>query len=229
MHDKYAYEKMQMALHDTDVHRFMAFGMAGLSVHGRFALRDQVCQGASRIRDETTGIITDFEIEGEFPSYGNDDDRVDSIASSRLARSSTRSSSSTPLYRGANSHAVGTDHHLQRGVRQKDRRHARTAARRASPSRPAPTPCTAGRRTARWPRSTRWRSSAMTIAATASPTPSPSLPGALGKAERRARRTTWLRILDGYFGQNGPPPERKRAQPRDADGRRMSIPESTPT
>lgn len=79
MHDKYAYEKLQMALHDTDVHRYMAFGIAGLSV-----LADSL--SAIRyarvrcVRDETTGLIRDFEVEGEYPAYGNDDDRVDSIA-----------------------------------------------------------------------------------------------------------------------------------------------------
>jgi formate C-acetyltransferase len=78
MHDKYAYEKTQMALHDTDVHRFMAFGIAGLSV-----LADSL--SAIRyakvrvIRDET-GLITGFETEGSYPAFGNDDDRVDSIA-----------------------------------------------------------------------------------------------------------------------------------------------------
>jgi len=79
MHDKYAYEKTQMALHDTDVHRFMAFGIAGLSVlaDSLSAIRyaSVQCQ-----RDPETGLITDFITEGEFPVFGNDDDRVDAIA-----------------------------------------------------------------------------------------------------------------------------------------------------
>ncbi len=78
MHDKYAYEKLQMALHDTNVHRFMAFGIAGLSV-----LTDSLSAikyaKVKVIRDET-GLITDFEVEGDYPAYGNDDDRVDMIA-----------------------------------------------------------------------------------------------------------------------------------------------------
>ncbi|MCR5520588.1 MAG: formate C-acetyltransferase [Lachnospiraceae bacterium] len=78
MHDKYAYEKTQMALHDTDVHRYMAFGVAGLSV-----LTDSLSAikyaKVRAIRDEN-GLIKDFETVGEFPCYGNDDDRVDSIA-----------------------------------------------------------------------------------------------------------------------------------------------------
>ena len=78
MHDKYCYEKTQMALHDTDVHRFMAFGVAGLSV-----LTDSLSAiryaKVKPIRNEE-GLIVDFETEGEFPTYGNDDDRADAIA-----------------------------------------------------------------------------------------------------------------------------------------------------
>lgn len=78
MHDKYAYEKIQMALHDTDVDRFMAFGMAGLSVMAdslsaiKFAKVKPIKNGH--------GLIVDFEIEGDFPKFGNNDDRVDKIA-----------------------------------------------------------------------------------------------------------------------------------------------------
>ena len=78
MHDKYAYEASQMALHDTDVHRYMAYGVAGLSV---------ACDSLSAIKyakvkpiRNEDGIAIDFEIDGEFPKYGNDDDRVDDIA-----------------------------------------------------------------------------------------------------------------------------------------------------
>lgn len=78
MHDKYAYEKLQMALHDTDVHRFMAFGIAGLSVLADSLSAIKYAK-VRVIRDET-GLITDFETTGEFPAYGNDDNRVDSIA-----------------------------------------------------------------------------------------------------------------------------------------------------
>ena len=78
MHDKYAYEKTQMALHDTNVERFMACGVAGLSV-----LTDSLSAvkyaRVRTIRDEN-GYIVDFETEGEFPKYGNDDDRADEIA-----------------------------------------------------------------------------------------------------------------------------------------------------
>lgn len=78
MHDRYAYERLQMALHDSEVRRFMAFGIAGLSV---------VADSLSAIRyarvkpmKDERGIISDFKVEGTYPKYGNDDDRVDSLA-----------------------------------------------------------------------------------------------------------------------------------------------------
>ena len=78
MHDKYAYERLMMALHDTDPERVMAFGIAGLSV-----LADSLSaikySRVRAIRNED-GLITDFEVDGEYPCFGNDDDRVDSIA-----------------------------------------------------------------------------------------------------------------------------------------------------
>lgn len=83
MHDKYAYEKTQMALHDTKVHRFMAFGIAGLSV-----LTDSLSAikyaKVKCLRDET-GLIRDFEISGEYPTFGNDDNRVDAIAQEQVS------------------------------------------------------------------------------------------------------------------------------------------------
>lgn len=78
MHDKYAYEAGQMALHDTNVHRFMAFGAAGISIVADSLSAIKYAK-VKPIRDEN-GLAIDFDIEGEFPTYGNDDDRVDSIA-----------------------------------------------------------------------------------------------------------------------------------------------------
>ena len=78
MHDKYAYEKTQMALHDTQVHRNMAFGIAGMSV-----LADSLSAikyAKVRAIHGENGLITDFAVEGDYPAFGNDDDRVDSIA-----------------------------------------------------------------------------------------------------------------------------------------------------
>ena len=84
MHDKYAYEKVQMALHDTDVHRFMAFGVAGLSVLADSLSAIKYAR-VKVLRDET-GLITDYVIEGDFPKYGNDDDRVDLIAKDQIEK-----------------------------------------------------------------------------------------------------------------------------------------------
>ena len=98
MHDKYAYEKTQMALHDTDVERFMAFGIAGLSV---------VADSLSAIKyahvrpiKNDDGFITEFETVGDFPKYGNDDDRVDLIAKDMTHRVITELRK-TPTYRNA--------------------------------------------------------------------------------------------------------------------------------
>lgn len=78
MHDKYCYEKIQMALHDRDVKRYFATGIAGLSVVADSLSAIKYAK-VKCIRDED-GIVTDYEIEGDFPKYGNNDDRVDKIA-----------------------------------------------------------------------------------------------------------------------------------------------------
>ena len=78
MHDKYAYEAIQMALHDTDVERLMAFGVAGFSV-AVDSLSAIKYAKVSPIRNDE-GVIVDFKISGDFPKFGNDDDRVDEIA-----------------------------------------------------------------------------------------------------------------------------------------------------
>lgn len=78
MHDKYCYEKIQMALHDREVTRWFATGIAGLSVVADSLSAIKYAK-VKTIRDEN-GIVVDYEVEGDFPKYGNDDDRVDSIA-----------------------------------------------------------------------------------------------------------------------------------------------------
>ena len=99
MHDKYAYEKLQMALHDTEVHRYMAFGIAGLSVLADSLSAIKYAK-VRCVRDEATGLIKDFAVEGEYPAYGNDDDRVDSIAAEQ-ARLFFEELKKHPLYRNA--------------------------------------------------------------------------------------------------------------------------------
>ena len=98
MHDKYAYEKIQMALHDTAVERFMAFGVAGLSV---------VADSLSAIKfasvkpvTDANGFVVNFETMGDFPKYGNDDDRVDLIAK-EMTHKFISELRKTPTYRNA--------------------------------------------------------------------------------------------------------------------------------
>ena len=78
MHDKYAYERVEMALHDYSPFRTMAFGMAGLSVVADSLSAIRYAK-VRPVRDQT-GLITDYEIEGEFPQFGNNDNRVDQLA-----------------------------------------------------------------------------------------------------------------------------------------------------
>ena len=98
MHDKYAYEKIQMALHDTSVERFMAFGIAGLSVVAD-SLSAIKYASVKPIKNEE-GYIVGFETTGDFPKYGNDDDRVDLIARD-MAHKVITELRKTPTYRNA--------------------------------------------------------------------------------------------------------------------------------
>ena len=98
MHDKYAYEKIQMALHDTDVERFMAFGIAGLSVVAD-SLSAIKYANVAPVKNES-GYIVDFVTTGDFPKYGNDDDRVDLIAKDMTHKVITELRK-TPAYRKA--------------------------------------------------------------------------------------------------------------------------------
>ena len=98
MHDKYAYEKIQMALHDTDVHRFMAFGVAGLSVVADSLSAIRYAKVSPIKNDE--GFIVDFDTKGEFPKFGNDDDRVDLMAKEMTHKFITELRK-TPTYRNA--------------------------------------------------------------------------------------------------------------------------------
>lgn len=97
-HDRYSYEKLQMALHDTEVDRLMAFGIAGFSV---------IVDSLSAIKyakvrpiKNEEGLIVDFEIEGDFPKYGNDDDRADEIGQ-KIVHRTMKELRKTPTYRNA--------------------------------------------------------------------------------------------------------------------------------
>ena len=98
MHDKYAYEKTQMALHDTYVDRFMAFGIAGLSVVADSLSAIKFADVKPILNDD--GFVVDFETTGEFPKYGNDDDRVDLIAK-EMTHLMITELRKTPAYRNA--------------------------------------------------------------------------------------------------------------------------------
>ena len=99
MHDKYAYEKSQMALHDTEVRRLMAFGIAGMSCMADSLSAIKYAK-VRPIRNPENGIIVDFTIEGDFPKFGNDDDRVDAIACEQVEKF-YEALKQYPLYRGA--------------------------------------------------------------------------------------------------------------------------------
>lgn len=98
MHDKYAYEAGQLALHDTHVHRFMAFGAAGISIVADAFSAIKYAK-VKPIRNEK-GLTVDFEIEGDFPCYGNDDDRVDQIAV-QVVEQFSRELKKHPIYRNS--------------------------------------------------------------------------------------------------------------------------------
>ncbi|MEV0537511.1 formate C-acetyltransferase [Kitasatospora sp. NPDC050463] len=98
MHDKYAYERIEMALHDRDIRRTMACGIAGLAVAAD-SLSAVKYATVRPIRDET-GLVTDYEIDGEYPAYGNNDDRADAIAV-RLVEEFMAKVRKYPTYRGA--------------------------------------------------------------------------------------------------------------------------------
>lgn len=98
MHDKYAYEASQMALHDGNVERLTAFGMAGISVVADSLSAIKFAK-VTPVRDEN-GVTVDFNVEGDFPKYGNDDDRVDELAV-EVATYFSNALKKHPIYRNA--------------------------------------------------------------------------------------------------------------------------------
>ncbi|MEZ7897326.1 MAG: formate C-acetyltransferase [Flaviflexus sp.] len=98
MHDKYAYERIEMALHDANILRTMACGIAGLSVAADSL--SAIKHATVRALRNEDGLITDYEVEGDFPTFGNDDDRVDEIAV-ELVRSFMEKIRKLPTYRNS--------------------------------------------------------------------------------------------------------------------------------
>ena len=98
MHDKYSYEALEMALHDREIYRTMACGIAGLSVVADSLSAIKYAK-VKVIRNEQ-GLAVDYEVEGDFPKYGNDDDRVDSIAVD-IVKTFMRKLQKHQIYRGA--------------------------------------------------------------------------------------------------------------------------------
>ena len=136
-HDRYNYERLMMALHDRDILRTMAFGIAGLSVAADSLSAIKYAK-VKPIRDEN-GLVVDYETTGEFPVFGNNDPRVDDIAVDLVKRFMDNLRQAPDLPR-RDPHAVGADHHLQRRLRQGHRQHAGRPRARASPSRPGANP-----------------------------------------------------------------------------------------
>jgi formate C-acetyltransferase len=98
MHDKYAYERLEMALHDYPVHRFLATGVAGLSVAADSLSAIKYAQ--VKVLRDTSGLAVDYAVDGEFPTFGNNDDRADAIAVDLVERFFAKIRRQ-PAYRGA--------------------------------------------------------------------------------------------------------------------------------
>ena len=121
MHDKYAYERVEMALHDYAPLRTMAFGMAGMSVVADSLSAIRYAK-VRVIRDET-GLVTDYETEGEFPQFGNNDNRVDQLASWLVSTFMSKLRKYPDLSK-RDAHSIDPDNHLERRIRQKHRQHS---------------------------------------------------------------------------------------------------------
>ena len=121
MHDKYSYERVEMALHDYAPVRTMAFGMAGLSVVADSL--SAIKYADVRVVRDPTGLVTDFRTEGTFPLFGNNDNRVDQLAVLAGQHFHEQAAEVPDLSSGA-SHAVGSDDHVECRVRQGNRKYA---------------------------------------------------------------------------------------------------------
>ena len=199
MHDKYAYERIEMALHDYAPLRTMAFGIAGMSV---------VADGLSAIkyakvkvmRDET-GLIADYETKGEFPTVRQQ--RQPGRPSRHLAGHDLHGQAAqVPDLPERAAHPVGADHHVERGLRQGDRQHAGRAPEQGEPFAPGANPMhgrdshgihASAASVAKIP----YRDAADGISLTTT-----LVPTGLGRTEED-RITNLTSILDAFFGSTG--------------------------
>ena len=150
MHDKYSYEALEMALHDTCVRRFFATGVAGLSCAADSLSAIKYAE-VTPIYGEN-GLIEDFDIKGDFPKYGNDDDRVDSIAVEVLTKFSNELKKN-PTYRESE-HTLSALTITSNVVYGKKTGTTPDGERKANRLRPARIPCTTEKYAERWRRST---------------------------------------------------------------------------
>jgi formate C-acetyltransferase len=198
MHDKYFYERLEMALHDRDILRTMAFGIAGLSVVAD-SLSAIKHAKVHVIRDDK-GLAVDYGIEGDFPKFGNNDEpRGRHRGGSRLPVHGE--DPQAPDLPRRHPHPVGPDHHLERGLRQGDRQYAGRAAQgRALRARRQPD-ARAGRHG--------WLASCISVARLPYADAQDGISYTVSVAPTLARRdqddasTTLVRAFDMYFGQGG--------------------------
>ena len=197
MHDKYYYEEAEMALIDTDVRRTFATGIAGFS-HVIDSLSAIKYAKVKAIRDDS-GLVVDYAIEGDFPKYGNDDDRADDIGVWLLRtflemikkRHTYRHSEATTSILTITSNVV-YGKYTRRSARRPPGLHPLCTGRQPQLRRPSRTAC--------WPLSTRWPSSPITGLWTASPTPRPSTP-TLWATAKASGVENLVQVMDGYFDQ----------------------------
>ena len=198
-HDHYNYERLMMALHDRDIVRTMAFGIAGLSVAADSLSAIKYAK-VKPIRGED-GLVVDYETTGEFPMFGNNDPRVDDIAVDLVKRFMDKLRKH-PTYRGAihtqSVLTITSNVVYGKGTGQHAGRPPRGRAVRAR----APTRCTAAIRTAGWRRACRSRACPTTTRRTASATRSRSSRRTTGRATSEAV-TRAVDALDMFFGQGG--------------------------